>query len=67
MKFYHDNSVITHGADVRDVDIQFQSEIKVGKFIDIEKSSYLDKYNEYMKQRLGEKFKPYGVFNEKKY
>ncbi len=61
MRFYHDNSVIAHGADVRDVDIEFQSEIKVGKFLDIEKPSYLDKYNEYLKHKLGDKFKPYGV------
>lgn len=61
MRFYHDNSVIAHGADVRDIDIQFQSEIKVGKFLDIDKPSYLDKYNEYLKQKLGDKFKPYGV------
>lgn len=63
MKFYHDNSVIVNGADPRDVDIQFQSEIKVGKFIDIEKSSYLEKYNKHMTNKLGEKFKPYGVEN----
>jgi 2-oxoglutarate ferredoxin oxidoreductase subunit beta len=64
MKFYHDNSVMAHGADVRDVDIQFQDKIKVGKFVDIEKPSYLEKYNDYMKNRLGEKFKPYGEFDE---
>jgi 2-oxoglutarate ferredoxin oxidoreductase subunit beta len=67
MKFYHDNSVIANGADPRDVDIQFQSEIKVGKFVDIDKPSYLDKYNRYLETRLGEKFKPYGVTNEEKY
>jgi 2-oxoglutarate ferredoxin oxidoreductase subunit beta len=61
MRFYHDNSVIAHRADVREVDIKFQSEIKVGKFLDVEKPSYLDKYNEYLKQKLGDKFKPYGV------
>jgi 2-oxoglutarate ferredoxin oxidoreductase subunit beta len=65
MKFYHDNAVIAHGADPRDLDIQFQKEIKIGKFIDIEKPSYLDSYNEYMSQRLGDKFKPYGVSDEK--
>jgi 2-oxoglutarate ferredoxin oxidoreductase subunit beta len=67
MKFYHDNSVIVNGADPREVDIQFQSEIKVGKFVDIEKPSYLDNYNKYLKTRLGDKFKPYGVTNEEKY
>jgi 2-oxoglutarate ferredoxin oxidoreductase subunit beta len=67
MKFYHDNSIISHGADPNDVDISFQSKIKVGKFIDIEKSCYLDGYNKYMKGRLGDKFKPYGVEDEKEH
>ena len=67
MKFYHDNSEIVHGADPKDVDIQFQSKIKVGKFIDIEKPSYLDKYNDYLKTKLGEKFKPYGVTDEEEH
>jgi 2-oxoglutarate ferredoxin oxidoreductase subunit beta len=61
MKFYHDNSVIVNGADPRDVGIGFQSEIKVGKFVDIEKPSYLDSYNDYMSHKLGDQFKPYGV------
>ena len=66
MKFYHDNAVIANGADPRDTDIGYQSKIKVGKFVDIEKQSYLDKYNEYMKGRLGDKFIPYyEVENEK--
>ena len=67
MKFYHDNSVIVNGADPRDVDIQFQSEIKVGKFVDIDKPSYLDNYNKYLQGKLGEKFKPYGVTDEEKH
>jgi hypothetical protein len=46
------------------VDIQFQSKIKVGKFVDIEKPSYLDAYNDYLKTKLGDKFKPYGVPDE---
>ena len=64
MKFYHDNSVIVNGADPRDVDIEYQSEIKVGKFVDIEKPHYIDKYNDYMSSKFGDKFKPYGVENE---
>ncbi len=67
MKFYHDNSIISHGADPKDVDITFQSKIKVGKFIDIDRSCYLDGYNKYMKGRLGDKFKPYGVEDEKEH
>lgn len=64
MKFYHDNAEIAHGADVRDVTIEFQKTIKVGKFVDIEKPTYLDRYNLFLKEKLGEKFKPYGVPDE---
>jgi 2-oxoglutarate ferredoxin oxidoreductase subunit beta len=42
MKFYHDNSIIQHGADTRDVGIGMQSKIVVGKFIDVEKPTYRD-------------------------
>ncbi len=66
MRFYHDNAEICHGIDPREADIQFQSKIKVGKFVDIEKPSYLDGYNTYMQKRLGDKFKLYGVENGKK-
>ena len=65
MKFYHDNCEIAHGADPKEVNIQFQTKIKVGKFVDIEKPSYLDAYNNYMKEKFGDKFKPYGVTDEK--
>ncbi len=67
MKFYHDNAVISHGADPKDVDIQFQSKIKVGKFVDIDRPDYLQKYNEYLQSQLGDKFKPYGVEDEEKH
>ena len=67
MKFYHDNSVIVNGADPRDVDIHFQSEIKVGKFVDIDKPCYLDAYNTYLEKKLGDKFKPYGETDEEKH
>jgi 2-oxoglutarate ferredoxin oxidoreductase subunit beta len=66
MRFYHDNAEICNGADPHDVDIAFQSKIKVGKFVDIDKPSYLDGYNSYMQKKFGDKFKPYGVENGKK-
>jgi 2-oxoglutarate ferredoxin oxidoreductase subunit beta len=64
MKFYHDNCEIVNGADPRDVDIEFQSKIKVGKFIDIDKPDYLTAYNNFMQEKFGGKFKPYGVVDE---
>jgi 2-oxoglutarate ferredoxin oxidoreductase subunit beta len=60
MKFYHDNSVIKHGADTRELDIEYQKRIVVGKFIDRERPTFLDAYNDWMKQRLKDKFLSYG-------
>lgn len=42
MKFYHDECEVRHGADTREVNIDFQKTITVGKFVDIEKPSFLD-------------------------
>jgi 2-oxoglutarate ferredoxin oxidoreductase subunit beta len=67
MKFYHDNAVIAHGADVRDVDIEYQSKIKIGKFIDIDKPEYLERYNKHMKDKFADKFKPYGEEQDEKH
>ena len=63
MKFYHDNAVIKHGADVNEVDIDFQSKIIVGKFVDIEKPTYLECLNEGNQRVLGDKYKPWGGCN----
>jgi 2-oxoglutarate ferredoxin oxidoreductase subunit beta len=56
MKFYHDNSIIRHGADPRDVDIEFQSKIVCGKFVDIEKPTFLDNMNAHLQKVLGDRF-----------
>ena len=43
MKFYHDNCEVRHGADTADLDIGFQTKIAVGKFVDIEKPTFIDR------------------------
>ena len=40
MKYYREKSVIQHGADPRDVDIELNGKIIVGKFVDIERPTY---------------------------
>jgi 2-oxoglutarate ferredoxin oxidoreductase subunit beta len=55
MKFYHDNSIIKHGADLKEVDSEYQSQIIVGKFVAIEC------LNDGNKRVFGDKYKPYGV------
>lgn len=60
MKFYHDNSIIKHGADTRELDIGYQKKIIVGKFVDIERPTFLDSMNEWYRKQFGEKYIEYG-------
>ncbi|MFC1572091.1 thiamine pyrophosphate-dependent enzyme [Candidatus Eisenbacteria bacterium] len=53
MKFYHDHCEVEHGADTKELDIGFQTDIAVGKFVDIEKPTFLDRTNEIMAARHG--------------
>jgi 2-oxoglutarate ferredoxin oxidoreductase subunit beta len=59
MKFYHDNSEIRHGADPNDLDIGFQERIICGKFVDIEKPTFLDSMNEGYRRAFGEEYEEY--------
>lgn len=60
MKFYHDNSIIKHGADTRELDISYQKKIIVGKFVDIERPTFLDSMNQWYRKQFGEKYMEYG-------
>ncbi|KPL03159.1 MAG: 2-oxoacid:ferredoxin oxidoreductase subunit beta [candidate division Zixibacteria bacterium SM23_73_2] len=60
MKFYHDNSVIKHGANTKDLDIGYQSKIIVGKFVDRERPTFLDCLNDWNRKKFGDKFREYG-------
>lgn len=42
MKYYKEHSVIRHGIDPKEAGLSFNGEIVVGKFIDIEKPTFLD-------------------------
>ncbi len=59
MKFYHDNALIKHGADTREIDIRYQDQIVVGKFVDKDKPTFLQKRDKFLREKLGEKFIPY--------
>ena len=64
LKYYYDKSEIQHGADTRTLDISYQGKLIVGKFVDIEKPTFLDCMNEHMGKVLGDKYKHYGVSHE---
>jgi 2-oxoglutarate ferredoxin oxidoreductase subunit beta len=60
MKFYHDNSEVRHGADPTELDIGFQEKIICGKFVDIERPTFLDAMNEWYGRTFGERYQNYG-------
>ena len=54
MKFYQ------HGAPLDELGINYQQKIIVGKFVDKEKPTFVDNWNNWLSGRLGEKFEHYG-------
>jgi 2-oxoglutarate/2-oxoacid ferredoxin oxidoreductase subunit beta len=58
MVYYQENSEIRHGADTKDVAMDYQGKIIVGKFVDRDRTTYTDAMNSYYQQRLGERYVP---------
>jgi 2-oxoglutarate/2-oxoacid ferredoxin oxidoreductase subunit beta len=58
MVYYQHNSEIRNGADTKDVALDFQGKIIVGKFVDRERQTYDDAMTQYYRQRLGERYVP---------
>ena len=58
LRFYHDNAEIRHGADTRDVAIDFQGGIICGKFVDEEKPTFTEAMNEHYRKTLGDRYVP---------
>jgi len=58
MRFYHDNAEICHGADTRDLDIDFQNKLICGKFVDEERPTFLECMHEHYKKILGDRYVP---------
>ncbi len=59
MKFYQENSEIRHGANTKDVDIDFQKKIIVGKFVERERKTYRQLMNEHLTSVFGEQYTKY--------
>jgi 2-oxoglutarate ferredoxin oxidoreductase subunit beta len=58
MQFYHDNAEIRHGADLSDVDIDFQGRIICGKFVDEERPTFIELMHEHYAKVLGDQYVP---------
>ncbi len=55
LKYYRDNSIIHHGIDPKEADIGLGTKIIVGKFLDIERPTFLEYYEEGLKKGLKNK------------
>jgi 2-oxoglutarate/2-oxoacid ferredoxin oxidoreductase subunit beta len=58
MIYYKEKSEIKNGADTKDVALDFQGKIIVGKFVDRERQTYDDAMAQYYRQKLGDKYIP---------
>ena len=56
---FRELSTVKNGADTREVGLDFKGRIVCGKFIDRERPSFLERYNERMASKLGASFKSY--------
>jgi 2-oxoglutarate ferredoxin oxidoreductase subunit beta len=54
LKFYHDLSVIRNDIDPKDAVLDFDKEIVVGKFVDIERPLFTDNYLAASRREMGE-------------
>ena len=59
MQYYKKKSRVENGADTRDVALDFQGEIVVGKFIQRERPTYLESMNARLSEVLGAAYVPY--------
>lgn len=59
MRFYHDSAKIQHGANTKDIDIDYQKEIVVGKFVDKDKPDFYTNRDQFLSKKLGNKYIPY--------
>ena len=61
MKYYHEQSITKHGADTKELNIDFQKPIVVGKFIDRERPTFLEAMNQRFGSVFGSRYVPYGI------
>jgi len=59
MQYYKENSVVKNGANTHGLDISFQGSITVGRFVELERPTFLDRMKEQLAKRLGKKYRPY--------
>jgi 2-oxoglutarate ferredoxin oxidoreductase subunit beta len=59
MEYFKESSVRKDGAETKDVGLDYQSEIPVGKFVDREMPTFLDDMNDHLTAKLGDDYQRY--------
>ena len=60
MKFFRDNSETRNQAPTRELDIAHKGKIIVGKFVDKDSPTYLQRMNAHLSATLGDRYVPWG-------
>jgi 2-oxoglutarate ferredoxin oxidoreductase subunit beta len=53
LKYYHDNSIIKHGADPKEADIGMSNKLICGKFVDEDRPTFRDFLTQNVHDKLG--------------
>jgi 2-oxoglutarate ferredoxin oxidoreductase subunit beta len=56
MRYYKQHSVVKNGANTRDLALDFQGEIIVGKFVDIERPTLHDTMDQQYRRTLKDRY-----------
>jgi hypothetical protein len=60
LQFYQEQSILKHGCDTRELDINFQDKIIVGKFVERDKPTYIEALDKRCVQVVGDDYQLYG-------
>jgi 2-oxoglutarate/2-oxoacid ferredoxin oxidoreductase subunit beta len=60
LQFYQENAVLKHGADTRDLAIDFQEKIIIGKFVEKDKPTYIEALDSQCVKVVGDDYELYG-------
>lgn len=60
LQFYQENAVLKHGADTRDLAIDFQEKIIIGKFVEKDKPTYIEALDKQCVKVVGDDYELYG-------
>jgi 2-oxoglutarate ferredoxin oxidoreductase subunit beta len=60
LQFYQEKAILKHGCDTREVDINFQDKIIVGKFVERDKPDYIEALDKRCVQVVGDDYQLYG-------